>query len=85
MLHFLVDKYDAIGCNYSLNPFKHFSGNFWWATSNYIKKLDFLPDNCKRHKSEWWILSNETVNSYVIHNSLIDHYNNLYPKDKYIN
>ena len=94
MLYFLVEKcadcfellknYDAIGCNYALKPFKHFSGNFWWANSNYIKQLKRLPDICARHQAEWWVLSNESVNSYEIHNSLINHYHNLYPRNKYI-
>ena len=94
MLYFLVDKYancfdllkkyDAIGCNYGLEPFKHFSGNFWWANSNYIKRLSFLPENCDRHEAEMWILSNNQVNSYEIHNSSINHYIENYPKDKYI-
>jgi hypothetical protein len=94
MMYFLVDKYtncfdllqnyDAIGCNYSLEPFKHFSGNFWWANSNYIKKLFFLPENCDRHEAEYWILSHDSVNSFDIHNSSINHYIENYPKDKYI-
>jgi hypothetical protein len=95
MLYFLVEKYsdcfellqnyDATGCNYITAPCKHhFSGNFWWANSNYIKQLKRLPDICDRHESEWWILSNKSVNSYEIHNSLTNHYHDFYPKDKYI-
>lgn len=95
MLYFLVNKYancfdllkkyDVIGCNYTQQPFNHFSGNFWWATSNYIKNLKILPNNCTRHEAEWWILSTKFVKSYEIHNSLTNHYHFLYPKDKYVN
>jgi hypothetical protein len=95
MLYFLVEKhtdcfeilkkYDATGCNYITTTFKnHFSGNFWWANSNYIKQLKRLPDICDRHESEWWILSNKLAKSYEIHNSSTNHYHNLYPRDKYI-
>ena len=94
MFYFLVEKYancfdllknyDAIGCNYLIKPFRHFSGNFWWANSNYIKKLNFLPERCDRYEDEWWILSKESVNYYEIHNSSINHYHNLYPRDKYV-
>lgn len=40
--------YDIAGVNYRETPSKHFSGNFWWAKSNYIKRL---PDPST---TEWW-------------------------------
>ena len=30
---------DVYGCEYSCNPVQHFSGNFWWANSQYIRTL----------------------------------------------
>jgi len=43
-----VDKlsagYRVSGVNWFDYPFPHFSGNFWWATSNYIQTLDPLQD-----------------------------------------
>jgi hypothetical protein len=73
MTHFLVNKctdcfellkkYDTVGCNYTEAPHKHYSGNFWWANSNYIKRLSKIPCDSKRHDAEWWILSNDTINS----------------------
>jgi hypothetical protein len=33
------ENYDVYGCNYVDNPTEHFSGNFWWAKSEYIKTL----------------------------------------------
>lgn len=39
---------EIAGVNYNEHPFKHYSGNFWWARSDYIKKLDDPLD------SEWW-------------------------------
>lgn len=39
---------DLAGCNYNSNPWPHFSGNIWWASSRYIRTLD---DNTN---SDWW-------------------------------
>jgi len=35
----LLNYYDAVGCSLSKYPCIHFSGNFWWAKSDYIAKL----------------------------------------------
>ena len=94
MTHFLINKhtecfsllkkYDAIGSNYSNLPHKHFSGNFWWATSNYINTLNKISIPFVRHDAEWWILSRQNVNYFELHNSGINHYQQNYPKEKYI-
>jgi hypothetical protein len=34
--------HDCAGTNWNTEPWPHFSGNFWWARSDYIKKLDPL-------------------------------------------
>ena len=78
LLH--LDKYDAVGCNYTLKPHKHFSGNFWWANTNYIKTIDGIL--MEKYDAEWWILSN-TNKFYTIHNSNVDHYYFPYPREKY--
>jgi hypothetical protein len=66
MLHFLctksgdclklLDTHDTAGCNFSEGPKPHFSGNFWWANSSHLKKLDtgLLTD---KMSAEWWVLS----------------------------
>lgn len=83
----LLDKYDTVGCNYTKLETvpAHYSGNFWWANSNYIKLLEKIPDGSFRHAAEWWLLStNNTVNNYyTIHNSGIDHYKEDYPIYRY--
>ena len=33
---------DVVGTNYNTVPWPHFSGNFWWAKSEYIATLDIL-------------------------------------------
>ena len=92
MLYFLLNKctdcfellkqYDTVGCNYQEVPNKHYSGNFWWANSNYIKRLNKICDGSKRHDAEWWILSDKLVNSFEIHNSQVNHYQSEYPREK---
>ena len=88
----LLKIYDTVGCNFLKNPNLHFSGNFWWSNSDYINSL-YKVDNIyknelfhnNRHQSEYWILSNPNVKYFCIYNSNINHYNNFYPKEKYIN
>lgn len=36
--------YDTSSVNWSETPWSHYSGNFWWATSNYIRRLEPLQD-----------------------------------------
>lgn len=35
----LNEGYDAVGVDWRDDPWKHFSGNFWWARASYIRKL----------------------------------------------
>lgn len=50
-------NYDACGVNLVKEPTKHFSGNFWWAKSDYVKKLPNLNNLNKNHRwnAEFWI------------------------------
>jgi len=49
-------KHDVYGCEYTSNPTRHFSGNFWWANSQYIKTLpnNIGPNYCD---PEFWLLN----------------------------
>lgn len=84
----ILDNYDTYGCLYlANNPSKnrffksHYSGNFWWATSNYIKSL---PDTIGTSyiDPETWILLNNPkfFNSYA-HTSRSNYYITLQPSD----
>jgi hypothetical protein len=64
----LLEKYDTIGCNLrEYCGFKHWQGNFWWATSDYIARLGHAEDIVfpeealkqwqPRHKAEAWIFT----------------------------
>ena len=81
----LLDSYDTLGCNYLGPPYKpHYSGNFWWSKTDYLKSLSIDSLNSK-HDAEWWLLSG-TSNKYILHNSgYINHYTNSYPFDRYKN
>lgn len=48
---------DACGVNLVNSPYKHFSGNFWWSKSDYIKKLPEIKEIDKNHRwnAEFWI------------------------------
>jgi hypothetical protein len=93
MLYFLVDKctdcfellktYDTIGCNRTTTTANHYSGNFWWANSNYIKSLNKISDSANKYDAEFWLFSNKSIKSYEIYNSNINHYHFEYPAEKY--
>jgi beta-1,4-mannosyl-glycoprotein beta-1,4-N-acetylglucosaminyltransferase len=99
MLYFLVEKheictellergFDTIGCNYLqvYNPLTppHYSGNFWWATTDYIKTLSPIDEtSCIKSDAEFWLCGNNPK-IFVIHDSDINHYQCEYPREKYI-
>jgi hypothetical protein len=39
-----LDTYDVCGVEWREKPLPHFSGNFWWATDNYLGKLPNILD-----------------------------------------
>jgi hypothetical protein len=93
----LDNNYDVIGCNYSDDmdkeswkytkpyPPPHYSGNFWWANTNYLKRLNILPlDSIERNKPEFWLFTNNPI-FYNLHSSNINHYHSLYPRNNYSN
>jgi GR25 family glycosyltransferase involved in LPS biosynthesis len=92
MMYFLVDKhyecltmldtYDTVGVNYSAAPKKHWSGNYWWATSKHISKLDAHHFGIK-HDGEWWVNSRNDTKYFEIHNSGKDHYKESYKLNNY--
>lgn len=95
----LTEGYDTVGVNWmSESEYPHYSGNFWWATSEYIKQLpvlsmprdnDFrsqLNVNSADHRldSEFWI-GGSNPHAYSFHNSTVNHYHNTYPAYMYRN
>lgn len=74
-----LNNHDVAGGLYVENP-KHFSGNFWWANSDYIKTLPTLDlKNIKEYnRGEFWICSNTEKIYPVSMNGPIDLYQNYY-------
>lgn len=93
MMYCLVDQYekclpilkvyDTVGTNY--RPLEHgngqhYSGNFWWATANYIQHLpiQYLKD---KYHPEFWLLQNNPL-FFNVHT--IEHmYEQAYPEKNY--
>jgi beta-1,4-mannosyl-glycoprotein beta-1,4-N-acetylglucosaminyltransferase len=91
MLYFLINKdcisllddYDTVGCNYhdgSDNVPKHYAGNFWWATTNYLSSLPECGEN--KLDAEFWLHQNKP-NYLSLHDSRINHYYERYPQKNY--
>jgi len=61
----------------------HFSGNFWWSKSNYIKNLN----NCLKEypASEFWITTGKTGKFLCLWNAEHNFYESEYNSDIYIN
>jgi len=95
----LDNNYDTVGCNYNrdidrtvegwiLNdPLKHpshYSGNFWWANTNYVRTLPLLSEESPdRMAPEFWLFKNNPIFSNL-HSSQVSHFSYTYPRDKYI-
>jgi len=92
MLYFLISKNescikylennDVVGCNYQATQKPHFSGNFWWANANYLKKLSIIKSNNK-DDAKFWLFSTSRCKYKCIYNSQINHYVHRYPKESY--
>lgn len=53
----LLENFDTCGVNFCEEPTKHYSGNFWWSKSDYIKKLNEVPKLTSQNRwlAEFWI------------------------------
>jgi hypothetical protein len=91
---------DSCGVNYRVSPFRHFSGNFWWASCRLVNRCQeirnpFLIDHWwVRLGAESWLLRAENAEPLVLclHNSFsiskhkdLNHYEEDYPRDRYEN
>lgn len=90
----LLNEYDTCGVNlcnpdkcmypHSYSDCTHYSGNFWWANSTYIKKL---PEKIAPRylDPEFWIGQGSDKKMVALWNSGVNHYNTQYPKEIYFN
>jgi len=91
MLHFLLkpetpdllNTYDCVGSLYRRDPLPHFSGNFWWATSEYLSKLEFISENNVNKNDAEYHLFSKCPDYHCLHQTNLDHYINRYPKSCY--
>lgn len=66
----LLDKgYDTVGCLLQniLYFGAHYSGNFWWTKSSYIKNHDYLPKDTTSwgRGAEFWLLPKFNINTNI--------------------
>jgi hypothetical protein len=92
-----LDNFDVCGVDWRTNPVPHYSGNFWWANSKYLKTLPKIqtinkPNSPRvltlRHNAEMYIGMNPEVNPRVLHQSNVSQYERhlyTYPEDNYLN
>ena len=73
-----LEENDAAGGFYVYQDPKHFSGNFWWANSDYLKTLPRLNSHNinQYNRGEFWILSNTDKVYSVQDNTPQDRYQN---------
>lgn len=45
----------------------HYSGNFWWTSSRFVRTLDRLGDNCNRFDCEFWLGTAERYKLFSAH------------------
>lgn len=91
----VLDEYDCCGVNLlkitnardlkfvsNITRTEHFSGNFWWATSNYISQL---PETVgpKYLDPEIWIGDCSKKKMYSFWQSDVDHYVQIFPLHMY--
>lgn len=63
---------------------QHYSGNFWWARSTYLRTLSADIKN-GYIDPELWIASGKKMSMLSLWQTGVDHYNDLYPRNIYEN
>jgi hypothetical protein len=81
----ILDNYDTYGCIYhkgdGINTSSHYSGNFFWVKSSYLKRLDEYIGN-EYNDPEFWLCS-KNGSFYNAYSSGLDHYYYPYPEHNY--
>ena len=85
-------EYDTVGVELHAEPMKHYSGNFWWANSTYIKTLPTFEEGLKSGSvndpiwyCEFWLMNttHNPCNPYNLHTAGKDLYANAYEESNY--
>lgn len=79
-----LKTHDVYGCNFTETPAPHFSGNFWWATSEYVRKLPAFIASGYNDPEFWLFLGNPGYKN-VFSSGLegMGHYDNRFERNKY--
>jgi hypothetical protein len=78
----LLADYDAVGVNLQTMPKLHYSGNFWWSKSSYIRKLKQC-EHIHHNSPEFWLTEGKNGKFVSLWHSNVNHYDERYEEDKY--
>jgi hypothetical protein len=80
-----LKEYDTVGVNMIKypHPTLHYSGNFWWSKTQYIRTLE--PCVYQNYNSpEFWLTEKEQGKFCCLWNSHVDHYIQPYREEQYV-
>lgn len=78
----LQEGYSSVGVNYRKDPEPHYSGNFWWASNEYLKTIPRLTGE-NRLDGEFWISRGTMWKMCELHDSKLNHYKKTYDPKNY--
>lgn len=81
----LNEGFDLAGVNFQAGPnvLRHFSGNFWWARNDYVRKLRRVSD-FDRDDSERWVCQHPGAKiSCLFDSGGVDHYCESFDRSNY--
>lgn len=88
----LASGYDAVGTTIMDSPVRHYQGNFWWATTEHIRRCGnprnvvYTPthhNQTERHKAEFWIIGLPEAKAYEPYRHRINPYIHPNPPRNY--
>ena len=80
----LLEYYDCVGINLCNFPKIHFSGNYWWTTSEHLNKLKQIEDDYYL-SPEMYLCSYPKTNKICIYKTNVIYGNTECPQKLYIN
>jgi hypothetical protein len=81
-----LHTHDAVGVNLqgaAPNDMLHYSGNFWWSTSRYIRTLNKCI-HAGHTSPEFWLTETRSGSYLSLWTSGVDHYDEPYAADRYV-
>jgi len=78
-----LKTFDTYGCN-SIGKTRHYSGNFWWANRKHIITLPTAIGRGYTAPEDWVCIKANCCTIYKSGFQGMGHYNNVYPRSKYV-